>query len=141
MKKPRIEEVRPAGADHQVVTLRTGGEKHLYRRTPCDGCPWVRENVGSFPAKAFEHSASTAYDMAQNVFACHESGQDKPSTCAGFLLRGANHNLAFRLAILSGTIKPHLLKEGHRPLFNNYVEMAIANGVSPASPRLKICRD
>ena len=78
--------------------LKTG---HLYRRNPCAKCPWRVEAVGEFPAEAFKHSASTAYDMSDRVFGCHDSGTSKPATCAGFQLRGAYHNLRVRMAYLT----------------------------------------
>jgi hypothetical protein len=66
---------------------------------------WRVDANGEFPAEAFRHSASTAYDMAQHTFACHESGSKKPATSAGFLLRGADHNLAVRLGFMTGRFR------------------------------------
>lgn len=137
-KRARITQVRPAGPFDQVVTVEGGRGGH--RKTPCGGCPWVKANDGSFPAEAFLHSASTAYDMAEKRFGCHESGVDKPTTCAGFLLRGAAHNLSVRLAIIRGTFDPADVADGGRELHENYVSMAIANGVPPGAPELARCR-
>lgn len=134
----KITAIRPAGPFDQVVTVEGG--KGTYRMTPCAGCPWVRENDGSFPAEAFRHSASTAYDMSDRVFGCHESGTAKPATCAGFLLRGADHNLAIRLAYLRGRIDPDQLNDGGRNLHPSYASMATANGVDPTDPVLARCR-
>jgi len=97
------------------------------------------DNTGSFPAEAFQHSAGTAYDMSDHKFACHESGCEKPATCAGFLLRGADHNLAVRLARMKGSIKDDVREDG-RALFEGYREMAIANGVPPDDPTIAPCR-
>ena len=127
----------PAGPDHQVVTVV--GPSKSFRRTPCNGCPWVCDNAGNFPPEAFVHSARTAYDMAESQFACHESGTHKPTTCAGYLLRGAEHNLAHRLALLRGQEFTGL-NEGPRALFDTYRDMAIANGVEPDHPALQPCR-
>lgn len=129
--------IRPAGKDHQVVTVTGGG--HTYRRTPCGGCPWVVANSGSFPPEAFAHSASTAYDMAENRFACHESGASKPATCAGFLLRGADHNLAVRLDKIRGLDYADV-EEGARSLHASYRAMAVANGLPADHPALAACR-
>ena len=96
--------------------------------------------TGEFPAEAFRHSAGTAYDMAQNTFACHASGVTKPAICAGFLLRGADHNLAARLGYISGRIKNDVSDGGHA-LHPNYRAMAIANGVPADDPILTACRD
>ena len=63
----RITDIRPAGDDHQVVTV-TSDTPHGYRRKPCSTCPWRVDAVGEFPAEAFRHSANTAYDMADKQF-------------------------------------------------------------------------
>lgn len=137
-RKPvSIQNVRPAGEAAQVVTM-TGGAG-AYRRTPCGGCPWVQANAGDFPAEAFRHSAGTAYDMSNSRFACHESGVHNPATCAGFLLRGADHNLSVRLDRLKGRLGDDLREDG-RALFDDYRSMAIANGVDPADPAIEPCR-
>lgn len=130
--------MRPAGPDHQVVTVEGG--KGAYRRAPCPQCPWRQDAVGEFPAEAFRHSASTAYDMAQNTFACHDSGCRKPALCAGFLLRGADHNLAVRLKKFGGTSFSDVT-DGGLALFQNYRAMAVANGCDPNEAVLAPCRD
>jgi hypothetical protein len=78
--------------------------------------------------------------MAENTFACHSSGTKRPATCAGFLLRGAGHNLSVRLAYIQGQIQDDLDDEGLE-LFDSYREMAIANGVDPGDSVLAKCRD
>lgn len=133
----KITDVRPAGPFAQVVTVEGG--KSSYRKKPCPGCPWVKENDGDFPAEAFRHSAPTAYDMSRRVFACHESGTSKPAVCAGFLLRGAAHNLSVRLGLMSGRFKGDVSDEG-LDLHPDYQSMAIANGVSKDDPVLAPCR-
>lgn len=132
-----ITKVRPAGPNDQVVTVE-GGHRG-YRREPCGGCPWRVENTGSFPAEAFRHSAGTAYDMASHVFACHESGIQGGHTCAGFLLRGAEHNLAVRLGLMTGRYAQDVHANGAN-LFESYRAMAQANGVDPSDPVLAPCR-
>jgi hypothetical protein len=129
--------IRAAGSDHQVVTLEGGPGG--YRRKPCQGCPWRKDTVGSFPSEAFVHSASTAYDMATHMFGCHESGTVKPATCAGFLLRGADHNLAARIGYITGKYKHDISSDG-LSLHVNYRAMAVANGVDPNHPALEHCR-
>ncbi|CAB5514505.1 hypothetical protein LMG26857_03564 [Achromobacter anxifer] len=136
-KAPRIVDVRPAGPEHQVVTV-VGG-KGSYRRQPCPKCPWRTDAVGEFPAESFRHSANTAYDMSDHVFACHDSGTKKPATCAGFLLRGADNNLAVRLAYMSGRLEGDVT-DGGCELHDSYRDMAVANGVDPEDPVLKPCR-
>jgi len=56
------------------------------------------------------------------------------------MLRGADHNLSVRLAALRGEIDPRAVGDGGHPLFENYRAMAIANGVSPEDPALRLCR-
>jgi hypothetical protein len=137
-RRARVVNIRPAGTDHQVVTV-VGGQG-LYRRKPCADCPWRRDAVGQFPAEAFRHSANTAYDMSQHTFACHQSGNKKPAICAGFLLRGADHNLTVRLKRMEGKIVDDVHEDGHE-LFENYREMAVANGVGADEAVLQPCRD
>ena len=135
-----ITDTRPAGHDHQVISLEGGS--HGHRSTPCPQCPWRVDATGEFPAEAFRHSASTAYDMSERMFGCHASGTDKPTTCAGFLLRGADHNLAVRLACITGRLDPGTVSDGGHALHADYRAMAVAvaNGVDPHDPVLKACR-
>lgn len=137
-----VSEVRPAGEGHLVVTVKAMDGKHRYRRQPCDGCPWVKENTGGFPKEAFVQSAPTAYDMAEMQFGCHESGVKRNATCAGFLIAGAEHNLQTRMLKLKtdGAYASGVCSGG-RELFRSYREMAISNGVDPAEPALTGCRD
>ena len=135
---PKVTRIRAAGDDHQVITVEGG--RSSYRRRPCSNCPWRVDAVGEFPAEAFRHSAETAYDMAQPTFACHESGSRRPAMCAGFLLRGAGHNLTVRLRMIRGDSFGDIVDDGHE-LFESYRAMAIANGVDPDDPVLSPCRD
>lgn len=135
-------EVRPADGEHQVVTFtaRTRRDPQAYCKTPCPGCPWRTDQVGSFPAEAFRHSARTAYDMSEHVFSCHAAGLDRPLTCAGFLLStSADHNLSVRLSRIKRR-GLEAIKAPAVPLFDNYRDMAVANGVDPDDPALHDCR-
>ena len=138
-RKSRVVGVKPAGPDHQVVSVESSGGKASYRRTPCSDCPWRTDSVGEFPAEAFRHSARTAYDMATETFACYQSGKSKPAICAGFLLQGAHHNLTVRLKRANGEIKDDVHAAGHE-LFESYTAMATENGVEPDDPVLRRCR-
>ncbi|MCD0160011.1 hypothetical protein IHN63_01690 [Deinococcus sp. 6YEL10] len=137
--KGRVTATRPAGKNHQVVTV-VGGAARPHMQRPCPRCPWRVDATGEFPAEAFRHSASTSYDMAESVFSCHEAGMEAPRTCAGFLLRGAEHNLAVRLGTLSGRYDLTAVTDGGHELHASYRAMAIANGVSPSDPILAPCR-
>lgn len=132
--------ITPAGPDHQVVTVTRNGARPAYRKAPCPDCPWRVDATGEFPPEAFVASAHTAYDMNEHMFACHSSGSKKPSTCAGFLLHGSDHNLAARLLRMQGRIRDDVSDGGHE-LHPNYRAMAVANGVPPDHPRLSRCRD
>ena len=136
-KQTTVVRTRQADDNHQVVTVEGGSAGHCHR--PCADCPWRVDAAGVFPAEAFRLSAPTAYDMAENVFACHQSGTERPRTCAGFLLRGADHNLAVRLARMHGRISDDVHDGGHA-LHGSYREMAIANGVDAEDPVLAECR-
>lgn len=138
MNVPRITDVRGAGSDHQVVTVEGGSGG--YRRKPCSDCPWRLDAVGEFPPEAFRHSANTAHDMSTHEFACHQSGVSRPATCAGFLLRGADHNLSVRMKRITGHLLDDVQDGGHA-LHENYRAMAIANGVDPSDSALLSCRD
>ncbi|MGP3505479.1 DUF6283 family protein [Paracidovorax citrulli] len=132
--------VRPAGEDHQVVTLQSVADgKRPFRKEPCAQCPWREDSVGVFPPEAFKHSAATAYDMSSHTFGCHDSGTDRPAACAGFLLRGAAHNLRVRLQLMQGNYRG--VTDGGHVLHDSYRSMAIANGVDPADPVLERCRE
>lgn len=136
--EPRVTRRRPAGPEHEVVSVDGGPQ--FYRRSPCDECPWRTDQEGKFPPEAFLHSAETAYDMSDHLFACHMSTVDAPLTCAGFLLRGAFHNLAFRMNVVRGRIDPERVHDGGHMLHPDYRAMAVANGCSPDDPRLAPCR-
>lgn len=133
-----IAAIRQAGPDHQVVTV-TGGSSAGYMKKPCPDCPWRKDAVGVFPAEAFKHSANTAYDMSDHVFSCHSAGADRSKTCAGFLLRGADHNMSVRLGYITGKYRGDV-SDGGIELHDSYRDMAVANGVDPKDSVLKNCR-
>jgi len=140
MRKISIIGSKPVSEEFCVTTVSSKGGRHSYRREPCPECPWRTDvPTGVFPAEAFRHSARTAADMAESLFGCHMAGPETPQTCAGFLLRNAEHNLAVRIAIASGRIDPDKVRET-APLYDNYRAMAIANGVDENDPALVQCR-
>jgi hypothetical protein len=97
--------------------------------------------LGEFPAEAFRLTASTAYDGADRMFACHQSPPERATTCAGYLLRGADHSIAARVAILAGRIDLDQVDDGGHELYESYQAMAVANGVAVEDPVLELCRD
>lgn len=137
MSKAKVTDIRPVDTGNQVVTVIGG--TGAYRRRPCPDCPWRKDATGKFPAEAFRHSANTAHDMSDRGFGCHESGTEKPALCAGFLLRGAEHNLKVRMRQMQGESFADVT-DGGVELYGDYVEMALANGVAEDDPALSACR-
>ena len=127
-------------ADEHNAVVSVEGGRGQYRRQPCGGCPWRVDQTGSFPAEAFRISAPTAYDLSDRMFGCHESGTDNPTTCAGFLMRGADHNMAVRMAVGTGRIDLDEVSTGGHELHAGYRSMAEANGVDPDDHALRNCR-
>jgi hypothetical protein len=112
-----------------------------YQSSPCAECPWRMDVApGRFPADRFRDLAVTAYDMAVDQFACHKSPQGREFGCAGFVLRGATHNLGARLAARAGRLDLREIASPF-PLHESYRAMAIANGVDPDDPSLESCRE
>lgn len=139
-RNSKVTHIAPAGPDHQVVRVVSDPAEKAYCTSPCQNCPWRKDAVGLFPPEAFRVSAPTAYDMAQSTFGCHTAGTVSPKTCAGFLLRGAAHNLNIRIGYINGRIGRDVSDGGHK-LHESYRAMAVANGVDPADPVLEPCRD
>lgn len=107
---------------------------------PCTECPWRTDvEAGRFPPERYERLAATAHDCSWSIFACHKSTEGNDVVCAGFLARGAEHNLAIRMALAHGEIDP-IDRSGGFDLFADYRAMAVANGVDPADPLLEPCR-
>lgn len=135
--RSRILRRQSAGKNHEVVSVKS--DRRVCSR-PCAQCPWRTDvPTGVFPAEAFRISANTAEDMSVHTFGCHMTTTDRSSTCAGFLISGADHNLAVRMGRATGTIP--LDVESPFPLYANYREMAEANGVDHDDPALASCRD
>jgi hypothetical protein len=135
-KPAQIVRTRMAGKAHAVHSIQGGVAS--YRRQPCPGCPWRKSNDGSFPPSAFIHSAETGWDGAMSTFACHESGAEKPTLCAGAIL-GQPHNIGLRLARLRGDLGGDVAPGGAK-LHRDYFAMAVANGCDPNHPRLRKVR-
>lgn len=107
---------------------------------PCAECPWrVDVEPGKFPPSRYQALTTTAEDMSRSLFACHKSEPGAEIVCAGFLERGADHNLSARLAYIGHALE-FKDRSGGFELHEDYRAMAIANGVDPADPRLKRCR-
>lgn len=144
----RIVGRRMAGEDHAVVTV--AGCSNTFRRKVCDDCPWRKDAVGKFPAEAFRLSANSATDGANltdapsvesalHIFGCHQSGTEKPATCAGYILRGSDA-IGWRIGVATGKFLPSMVDRAGVELHESYYEMAVANGVSENDPALDSCR-
>lgn len=130
----------PAGKDVvNKIHVSETNRNDLYRREPCEKCPWRKDATGVFDAEAFRVSANTTYDQSRNVFACHSSGPGKPTHCAGFLMRGSMHNRAVADQIALGEVDPDQVSDGGLDLHESYHAMAVANGVAPDDPVITPC--
>ncbi|MGI5292809.1 DUF6283 family protein [Nonomuraea polychroma] len=120
-----------------IVTRKRDAEQRDHQEEPCRRCPWRKDApTGAFPPEVFQHSATTSYDLAVSTFACHASSPGEPPlTCAGFLLRGAAHNLSIRLSSRDYSDVRTTIE-----LYSDYVDMAVANGVPADDPVLAPCR-
>jgi hypothetical protein len=108
---------------------------------PCGNCPWRLDvEPGEFSAERYKVLAASAYDRSFVIFQCHKSTDEKPVACAGFLSRGAAHNLAVRLAYSSRGLEPKD-RSGGLELHPNFRSLAVANGVEPDDCSLSDCRD
>lgn len=109
-------------------------------KRPCANCPWRRDaRPGEFTTERYRLLAASARDMSSVLFACHKTPNGKEATCAGFLERGADHNLSVRLAYSRGDLERRD-RSGGEDLYDDYREMAEANGVAPDDPALEHCR-
>lgn len=134
----RVVAQRPADDVWGVTTVVYDGPP-VGQPRPCGGdepCPWRRDaRPGQFPAEAFQHSAATSQPGSKRRFGCHSSSLEQPRMCAGWLLRGAQHNAAVQRVLADGTVPRPELPAGVE-LYDSYAEMAVANGVAPDDPAL-----
>ncbi|MGW0673549.1 DUF6283 family protein [Streptomyces sp. NPDC002746] len=133
-----VTQQRPAGPVWGVTSVDYQGPP-VAQRSPCAGaerCPWRRDaGAGIFPAEAFRLSAPTSYPDSDRRFGCHSSPAEAPRVCAGWLLRGAPGNQEVLELLEAGLIQaPTLPPEVE--LYDDYVEMAVANGVAKEDPTL-----
>lgn len=133
---------RPGDEVWGVTSLEYQGPP-VAQRSPCAGterCPWRRDaEPGTFPAEAFRLSAPTSYPDSDRRFGCHSSTAKAPRVCAGWLLRGASGNRQVQELLDSGRMERPSLPEGVE-LYDDYAEMAVANGVNADDPALASCR-
>lgn len=117
---------------------------HSFRKRFCRTCPWLKANIGVFPARAFEVSAPTSYDIPDAFehgspsFQCHS---DPDRMCAGYI-RSINgvHSLPVRRLEAQVPGLMDQIEEAPSEAFENYRDMAVANGVEEGSPSIKKVR-
>lgn len=121
-------------------TGRPEGEM-LARKKPCENCPWRKDVApGEFDQDRYRELARCGEDMSLVLFTCHKSTEIDPVVCAGFLERGATHNLSVRLALMANRLQPMDRSGGH-DLYPNYRAMAVAQGIHADDPAMARCRD
>jgi hypothetical protein len=134
----RVLRVRPADGEWGVFTVASPDPRSA-QPAPCAGaepCPWRRDApTGQFPAQAYRDSAATSQPGATRIFGCHSSTLEHPLTCAGWLLRGAQHHNQVQQALADGTLTLPELPDSIE-LYGSYTDMAVANGVDPGDPAL-----
>ncbi|MFJ4879716.1 DUF6283 family protein [Streptomyces sp. NPDC088745] len=133
-----VTQQRPADSVWGVTSVDYQGPP-VAQRSPCAGterCPWRRDAVpGAFPAEAFRLSAPTSYSDSGRRFGCHSSSAEAPRVCAGWLLRGASGNQQVMKLLEAGLIQVPMLP-AEVELYDDYAEMAVANGVAEDDPTL-----
>lgn len=137
-KGARVIRQRPADAIWGVTSLEYQGPP-VAQRSPCastERCPWRQDATpGIFPAEAFRLSAPTSYPDSDRLFGCHSSTPEAPRVCAGWLLRGAAGNRQVQEMLKSGHLDKPIVPDGVE-LYDDYAEMAMANGVAEDDPAL-----
>lgn len=95
----------------------------------CAECPWRRDvPTGKFPPERYVRLFKTVQQGLNPHFACHRSADETPQVCVGYLLVDGVNNWSARYAAAMGAFDPkQLVATG--PLYESFVEMALANGV------------
>ncbi|WP_390241083.1 DUF6283 family protein [Vibrio sp. R78045] len=104
---------------------------------PCKNCPWKRkskaggENIPHFDIEMMRNLANTAPERGsqdgglRQLFACHESEEDNPYVCAGYVARDGTHNVNLRLMAMRHEIplQPIIDNAEKHDLYSNFHEM------------------
>lgn len=98
----------------------------------CAECPWRRDvPVGRFPPERYAALKATCEPGGlHKLFACHKSPEGNERACAGFLIVHGEDSNTVRIAIIKGRFRPDDVRASG-PLYNNFTEMARANGHDP----------
>lgn len=102
-------------------------------KSPCYNCPWRKDKTVApaemFPKDRYESMQECVKQgLGKPIFACHNTPEEKPKACAGYLIVEGAVNFSVRIAIIQGRLN---LEELHcdDELYESYEEMAMANGV------------
>ena len=84
-------------------------------RPPCATCPWrVSQHADEIPGfrldMAEELIGTTSDQLGAPVFACHQSRPAEEVVCVGWLWRYGPDNIAVRLRLMDGQMKPEELE-------------------------------
>ena len=102
---------------------------------------WLKRAKKTTKAKKPKGDASDPEDLnLRFTRRSHASGTVKPAICAGFLLRGAAHNMSVRLMLIRGELNLAAVSDGGHALHADYRAMAVANGVRAGDAALRRCR-
>jgi hypothetical protein len=105
----------------------------------CSECPWLRSSaVGRFGPDRYEALANSCKPgWLRPVFACHKTPEgDGTRACAGMLLVVGRDSNAVRLALMKGVLDLDKI-EASGPLYDSFIEMAVANGCDPDAPEFE----
>lgn len=95
--------------------------------TPCDNCPW---RVGSDPLTIPGYSPEKAEQLAVSchgdgfkIMACHKSTENRPVTCAGYVLALGTEATGVRVGIALGYFKIERFASGGARLYRSFATM------------------
>ncbi|WP_282204250.1 DUF6283 family protein [Kitasatospora fiedleri] len=119
----RVVRRRP-GDEQWEVESRTSGGRIAAQPRPCSGekvCPWrLDAPTGQFPAAVYEQLCPGNRTAGpRGAFGCHSSGPARTLLCAGWLLAGADGNLAV-LAMMDSGALPRLELPADVALYPSY---------------------
>jgi hypothetical protein len=105
----------------------------LSKKKPCKACPWLRSSktdgsdIQGFSIELMQDLKGTCGDDDgfRNIMACHDSREDKPYGCVGYLAVEGHKNLNVRILAMKGKIPLNEVMENTKELdfYDNFSEM------------------
>ncbi len=105
----------------------------LSKKKPCKACPWLRSSkaggsdIPGFSIELMRGLKGTCGDDDdfRNIMACHDSREEKPYGCVGYLAVEGHKNLNVRLLAIKGSIPLNEIMESTKDLdlYDNFSEM------------------